>query len=537
MKTVQFPRGTTVDEDAVTGAEGQVRVDISKGALRVHDGQKQGGHELPTTEMVRALIASSGSENQVADVRYYVDEAELSDAAVAPAAVAILGADGEEEILVWKPGADDGGGIPSNVEGHWRRLDSRAGQYVRMHRAGMFVMQFGGSEPVASQDVTPWLDNGVPKLWDGADYQIATPALFARLLAEIGGYDTLVTLPDRIADIIVEQANLNSVTDTGWYKSAAADVNAPVGTASLVFHSKIDANTMRQEFFLQGSATRDTYVRFKAAGTWGSWVLVPGIYPDRIAATSGAVTDANSASESGMYSAASTATNIPAAVNGALVVVRRSSTSITQIFMSSAGNAVYFRNMIASVWQAWVNLYPADVTVATGTLPRANVGITTIGQAEAEAGSATTDRIFTAQRVFQAIAAYLVTILASTANILANTASKWLTTTGIYAAAAEVTLTDAATITVDMNTFWNAVVTLAGNRALGNPTNEKVGQNGVIRIVQDATGSRTLSYGTDWEFAGGSAPTLTTTANAQDLLVYHVLAADRVYATLIKAVA
>lgn len=106
----------------------------------------------------------------------------------------------------------------------------------------------------------------------------------------------------------------------------------------------------------------------------------------------------------------------------------------------------------------------------------------------------------------------------------------------VWSAAAEVTLTDAATITVDMSTFINAVVTLGGNRAMGNPSNEKVGQSGVIRIVQDGTGSRTLSYGTDWEFAGGSAPTLTTTAGANDLLFYHVIATNRIFANLIKNV-
>ncbi len=102
---------------------------------------------------------------------------------------------------------------------------------------------------------------------------------------------------------------------------------------------------------------------------------------------------------------------------------------------------------------------------------------------------------------------------------------------------AEVTLTDAATIVVDMATFLNAVVTLGGNRAMGNPTNEKAGTSGCIRIVQDGTGTRTLSYGTDWEFAGGTAPTLSTAAGAQDLLFYYVIATDRIFANLIKATA
>lgn len=101
-------------------------------------------------------------------------------------------------------------------------------------------------------------------------------------------------------------------------------------------------------------------------------------------------------------------------------------------------------------------------------------------------------------------------------------------------AAAEVTLTDASTITVDMASFINAVVTLEDNRTLGNPTNTRVGQSGVIRIVQDGTGSRTLAYGTSWEFAGGTAPTLSTGANDEDLLFYHVISSTRIFASLVQ---
>jgi hypothetical protein len=128
----------------------------------------------------------------------------------------------------------------------------------------------------------------------------------------------------------------------------------------------------------------------------------------------------------------------------------------------------------------------------------------------------------------------MITSVATAAQYRADTASLMLTTDKVWSAAAEVTLTDAATIAIDFSTFINAAVTLAGNRAMGNPTNEKVGQTGVIRIVQDGTGSRTLSYGTDWEFAGGTVPTLSTAAGAQDLLFYYVIATDRIFGSLQK---
>lgn len=147
--------------------------------------------------------------------------------------------------------------------------------------------------------------------------------------------------------------------------------------------------------------------------------------------------------------------------------------------------------------------------------------------------------VFTAVGVVQNASDTVAGIVefATAAEFRDKTASKGLTPDNVWDAAAQVTLSDAATITVDMATFFNATVTLGGNRTLGQPSNTKVGQSGVIRIVQDATGSRTLAYHADWEFAGGTAPVLSTAANSQDLLFYQVLAANRIFGSLVKGVA
>ena len=94
-------------------------------------------------------------------------------------------------------------------------------------------------------------------------------------------------------------------------------------------------------------------------------------------------------------------------------------------------------------------------------------------------------------------------------------------------------LTDAATITPDFAVTNNYSVTLAGNRTLANPTNLTAGQSGVIIISQDSTGSRTLAFGSYWKFAGGTAPTLTTTASASDAIVYFVESATRITAQVL----
>lgn len=95
------------------------------------------------------------------------------------------------------------------------------------------------------------------------------------------------------------------------------------------------------------------------------------------------------------------------------------------------------------------------------------------------------------------------------------------------------TLTDGATITPDFALANNFSVTLGGNRTLANPSNLTAGQSGCIFITQDGTGSRTLAFGSYWDFSGGTAPTLTTTASAVDLLVYTVRTTTSIQAQLI----
>lgn len=94
-------------------------------------------------------------------------------------------------------------------------------------------------------------------------------------------------------------------------------------------------------------------------------------------------------------------------------------------------------------------------------------------------------------------------------------------------------LTDASTITPDFSLANNFSVTLGGSRTLANPTNLTAGQAGIIVITQDGTGSRTLAYGSYFKFPTGTAPTLTTTASAVDVLAYYVESSTRITARMI----
>ena len=122
----------------------------------------------------------------------------------------------------------------------------------------------------------------------------------------------------------------------------------------------------------------------------------------------------------------------------------------------------------------------------------------------------------------------LITSEATASEIWTGTSTaKYLSPDKLFDSAAPVTLTDAATIAVDMATGINFNVTLAGNRTLGNPTNAKAGQSGRIRVTQDGTGSRTLAYAANWKHVT-AAPTLATAIGAVDLFAYFVNATDAI---------
>ena len=87
---------------------------------------------------------------------------------------------------------------------------------------------------------------------------------------------------------------------------------------------------------------------------------------------------------------------------------------------------------------------------------------------------------------------------------------------------------NSGSVTLDFDANQNFVLTLTGAVTLANPSTEKVGQSGFIAFIQDGTGSRAVSLGTDYETAAGAGLTLTSTASATDLVPYVIVAANRV---------
>ena len=88
----------------------------------------------------------------------------------------------------------------------------------------------------------------------------------------------------------------------------------------------------------------------------------------------------------------------------------------------------------------------------------------------------------------------------------------------------------AANVTMNFANTNHFALTLGTNSNLNRPSGLTAGQTGSIFVIQDGTGSRTLSYSSVFDFAGGTAPTLTTTASAVDRIDYVVRSSSSIHA-------
>ena len=119
-------------------------------------------------------------------------------------------------------------------------------------------------------------------------------------------------------------------------------------------------------------------------------------------------------------------------------------------------------------------------------------------------------------------------------NITANTHFKQQVTFDQACIFSQYTATTSGSVTLDFDAYNNFFLTLNGTLTLANPSTEAVGQFGVIVLMQDGTGSRTLSLGTDYESVQAAGYTLSTATNALDVIPYYVVATDRVLLGMIQ---
>jgi len=171
---------------------------------------------------------------------------------------------------------------------------------------------------------------------------------------------------------------------------------------------------------------------------------------------------------------------------------------------------------------------PDNLPIASGAVTTAKIADSAVTTAKVNDGAITTAKITDANITTAKIADSGVTTakindsavtsakVDTTGVAVLGTAQSFTTAHGFAAS----TLTDGANISWDLSANQVARVTLGGNRTLSNPTNKVEGNVYILIVKQDGTGGRTLSFSSDYKFAGGTAPTITTTANKADVLTF-----------------
>lgn len=181
-----------------------------------------------------------------------------------------------------------------------------------------------------------------------------------------------------------------------------------------------------------------------------------------------------------------------------------------------------------------ITLSPVTGALGSVTLSLPAATDTLVGKATSDVF---TNKTYNAQgtgNVFQ-LDGVTVTGKAAASDYYAGTSTaKLIAPSVIYPT--ETTTTYGTTTTFDFSTFINTAVTLTGNITTMTLTNVAAGKAGTIAFIQDGSGSKTSVFSTTFKFASGTVPTLTTTANAVDILTYSCRSASFCVASLIKDV-
>lgn len=105
---------------------------------------------------------------------------------------------------------------------------------------------------------------------------------------------------------------------------------------------------------------------------------------------------------------------------------------------------------------------------------------------------------------------------ATTTEVRASDGTDYIPAEALANASAAVSLTDAATVSVDWDAGIYFTLTLTANRILGNPTNGNPGQCRYVLVNGNSSTDRTLTFGNQYD---GTLPTITDADNAKSYLL------------------
>ena len=343
---------------------------------------------------------------------------------------------------------------------------------------------------------------------------------------------TAATVNDVAAVSALTQTNLNSITSintvvanvsalTSVNAAAITSINTVVDNLDFATSAELAAVSVLTQTNLDSITSINTVVDAVSAVTSVNAAAITSI--NTVVANVSALTSVNTAaitSINTVVEAVSALTSVnTAAITSINTVVEAVSalTSVNTAAITSINTVIEAVSVITSVNSAAITSVNTVITNLSATLA------TSIANHLPLAGGTLTGTVSGTDFYVSAVAIGVDALLGKELRI------------GTAAVADIVSLTDAASIAVDFNTGQNFAITLAGNRTLENPTNCVAGQVGSIFIVQDGTGSRTLAFGSNWDFPDGTAPVISTSINSVDRLDYIVHTSTDVHGLVTKA--
>lgn len=196
----------------------------------------------------------------------------------------------------------------------------------------------------------------------------------------------------------------------------------------------------------------------------------------------------------------------------------------------------YLANMATQTIKGRTSAGTGDPEDLTATQVTAMLNTFTSGlKGLAPASGGGTSNFLRADGTWAAPATGSSTTFASASQYRANTAGDLALSPNVVWSAADVAVISASsTITLDLSLMINGSLTINQNFTLANPSNAKAGQSGFIRITQDSTGGRTITFGSSWKFPAGVSKALSTAANKVDVLFYTVHDSTFISCSLLK---
>lgn len=216
-------------------------------------------------------------------------------------------------------------------------------------------------------------------------------------------------------------------------------------------------------------------------------------------------------------------------VNGQSCVLGSSCTISTTLIVGTStitgGPGILYNTVSGGTLTALTAVNSAVVSYTSG----GSIQASTTLPSGLTAPSLTVTTAFTATGLVP-YAALTTGAVATCSQYSASTASTLLAASAVFCP--EIVATFGTTTTFNFASGYNQSVTLTGNITTMTLSNVTAGMGGQIRFIQDGTGSRTTVWNSIFKFAGGTAPTLSTTANNIDVLFYNCVSSSLCYASL-----